>query len=264
MKKIIPFKKDIPFSTNISEITSISLEHNLQVENDSIEGNFIICGTYKVTDSSTTTENYNYEIPFNINLDDRYVLDKVTVDIDNFYYEVINNSLLSVNIDVLIDKIEEKKIIEKLDINLSVNDKSDKEEIEILNVDYSDPFKENVVSKNSYELNREGEKSMDIIEEHELEKKESEKLEKKDIDNDEVEKKEIDDEERMITEAEVKSLFESFDDSDSGYLTYKVYIVREGDTLDNIITKYNTSTEKLEQYNDLKDIKIGDKIIIPC
>ena len=38
----------------------------------------------------------------------------------------------------------------------------------------------------------------------------------------------------------------------------------EGDTIDKIIEKYNITKEELEKYNDLGDIKIGDKLIIPA
>ena len=67
---------------------------------------------------------------------------------------------------------------------------------------------------------------------------------------------------RMNTE-DVKSLFDSFDDSSETYATYKVCIVKESDTIESILLKYGVSREMLEQYNDLSDIKIGDKLIIP-
>ena len=47
------------------------------------------------------------------------------------------------------------------------------------------------------------------------------------------------------------------------YSSYSVYIVREGDTVDSIINKYSIDKEKLQEYNDLKELKIGDKLIIP-
>ena len=67
---------------------------------------------------------------------------------------------------------------------------------------------------------------------------------------------------RLDTE-DVKSLFESFDDSNETYATYKVCIVKESDTIESIVLKYNITKEMLEQYNDISDIKIGDKLIIP-
>ena len=60
-----------------------------------------------------------------------------------------------------------------------------------------------------------------------------------------------------------QNLFDSFDDSSETYSTYHVCIVKENDTVESIILKYNISKEVLEQYNDISDIKIGDKLIIP-
>ena len=75
MKKIIPFKKDIIFKTNISEITSISLENTLSKENDNgITGEFIVSGEYKMSDESIHTENFSYELPFDIHMDEKYNL----------------------------------------------------------------------------------------------------------------------------------------------------------------------------------------------
>ena len=48
------------------------------------------------------------------------------------------------------------------------------------------------------------------------------------------------------------------------YSSYSVYIVREGDTIEQILSKYEITKEILEDYNDLTEIKLGDKIIIPC
>ena len=52
-------------------------------------------------------------------------------------------------------------------------------------------------------------------------------------------------------------------DSEESYKTYSVYIIREGETIDNILNKYKVTKEELEAYNDLKNIGIGSKIIIP-
>ena len=49
----------------------------------------------------------------------------------------------------------------------------------------------------------------------------------------------------------------------SEYVTYKIYIVKENDTLDTILETYNVDKEELSKYNVLDSIKIGDKIIIP-
>jgi len=42
-----------------------------------------------------------------------------------------------------------------------------------------------------------------------------------------------------------------------------VYIVREGDTIDSIMSKYKITRDLLNEYNDLNELKLGDKLIIP-
>jgi hypothetical protein len=96
LKKIIPFKKEIIFKTNLSEITSISLEHTLQVDkNNRVTGEFIVSGEYKMVDTSVNVEPFSFNIPFEVNVDEKYIIDNVIVDIYDFYYEIINNNVLA-------------------------------------------------------------------------------------------------------------------------------------------------------------------------
>ena len=109
MKKVIPFKKEIIIRDNLAEITSISLEHHLDIKDYSVVGDFDITGSYKMNLSSTTTEDFSYNLPFEIALDERYILTNAIVDIEDFYYEVVNDRILSINIEVAIDNLEEKE-----------------------------------------------------------------------------------------------------------------------------------------------------------
>ena len=111
MKKIIPFKKDVIFKTKLGEITSISLEHNLKIIDGTIEGNFIVDGEYKEDLESLSSEPFNLKLPFKNIIDEKYDTSNAIVDIDDFYYEIMDNNVLSVSIDVLVDKLEEKPII---------------------------------------------------------------------------------------------------------------------------------------------------------
>ena len=52
-------------------------------------------------------------------------------------------------------------------------------------------------------------------------------------------------------------------DIDNEYVIYHVYTLKEDDVLGNVISNYNVSLEKVKEYNDLDNIKTGDKIIIP-
>ena len=58
------------------------------------------------------------------------------------------------------------------------------------------------------------------------------------------------------------NIFNGFNEEEK-YVTYHVYPFTENDTLDRVIEKYHTTKETLAKYNDLTDIKVGDKLIIP-
>lgn len=242
MKKIIPFSQDIIFKTNVAEITSISLEHTLQSnDNNFITGELILSGDYKMSDSSTNTEEFSYNLPFDISIDDKYILDNVVIDIDDFYYELINNNILSVNIDVLVDRLEEKEesdlVIEEIE---SIEEKEDiTPEIELELVDSEEV--EPIIASEIYAR--------------------SEENDMKDITISSIE--EVDEELVDEPKEEVRTLFDNFDTSTETYTTYKIYIIKDGDTIESILQAYDVTKEEVEQYNDLRDLKIGDKVIIP-
>ena len=52
-------------------------------------------------------------------------------------------------------------------------------------------------------------------------------------------------------------------DSNETYATYYVYIVKEDDTIDKIMSKFKVSKEDISMYNTIENINAGDKIIIP-
>ena len=253
MKNIIPFKKDVIFKTNIEEITSISLEHNLSIEKDTVRGEFLINGEYKVSEKSTSVDPFNLQIPFEIVIDDRYDTKKATVDIDDFYYEIVNNNVLSVSIDVLVDSLEEKPIV-KIDDLTEVTPVR-----EVLDAD-DDLFtlkdnKEEVLENSREEI----EKAEEKIDEFREEKKEEEKTEKGE---------ECMEEQRENSNVEninekINSLFSQISSDSDTYVEYNVYILRDGDSIDTIMEKYNITLEELKKYNDLSNLQLGDKLIIP-
>ena len=69
-------------------------------------------------------------------------------------------------------------------------------------------------------------------------------------------------EEQQKTSKKEFNLFENIDNSDT-YVTYYVYIVKEQDTIDSIMKKYNIDKESISLYNNLEEIKPGMKLIIP-
>ena len=98
-----------------------------------------------------------------------------------------------------------------------------------------------------------------------LKRKEIEEQEEKVIEEKNEEELEILKDDRCIEEEtpsflEVK---ESIKKQNDTYLTYKVYVFKEGDSVDSIIEKYNVSKDDLSDYNDLDSIKVGSKVVIP-
>ncbi len=192
MKKLIPFRKEIEFKTNLYEVTSISLEHTLKKDGNNVSGSFTLEGEYRVTEASLNTNPFSYELPFTIKIDDIYDTTDAKIDVDDFYYEILDNKTLAVNIEVRIDDLKE--------ILLERNDYMDLD-----NIDMEDS--------------------------------------------------------NVLIENDSKTLFSNFDDDI--YVSYKVHIVRDGDSIDTIMSKYHIDKELLDSYNDTSNIKIGDKIIIP-
>ena len=250
MKQIIPFKKELPFKTKVSDITSISLEREINVQDDGIvSGVFHITGDYKMNEGSINREEFSFDLPFDITLDPRYDIKTVKSDIDDFYYDVINEDTLKVNIDLYVEAeyLPEPEVQEEDNTNeeeSTLVEESSDDRVEP--VSEMDPCNEVVMPEviEISSLDVEDNPLDNIVKEEEEEKRDdmNTKVEDK-LDN------EID-------------LFSNLDDQET-YTTYYVYIVKEDDTVDNIIAKYSITKEDFESYNDISSIKPGDKVIIP-
>ena len=86
--------------------------------------------------------------------------------------------------------------------------------------------------------------------------------EKKEETMEKINTEEIKEETRENDNITASDLFSNLDDSET-YTTYYVYIVKEEDTIDKIISLYGVTKEDIENYNDITSIKPGDKVIIP-
>ena len=244
MKKIIPFEKELMFKTKVCEITAISIEHNYNMEDDDlISGNFLISGEYKMTEGSINREKFEYTIPFDIALDSRYDTNNIVVDIDDFNYSIINNDILKVRIVLYIDG-DLIKNNENNQLELKNNNNEIKEESINLEKEVEEPQIEKSVN-------------YDRKEEKELPKEDIQPEIELNIENINVNNNSVEDDSKYES-----SLFNNLESGET-YSTYHVYIVKEEDTIDKIMEKYSVSKEDLSNYNDLNDIKPGDKVIIP-
>ena len=244
MKKIISFKKELMFKTKVCEITSISLEHVINKKDDDVvSGEFFINGEYKMTEGSINRESYDFKLPFDIALNSNYDVDSVKLDIDNFYYEILNSEILRVNIELLIEAEEKEYIpepVRELPKEELVDDEDFFTEEEKRAMDIEELNFENEIEdiKNSVIDN-----DINIVENHVDKMKKSEEIVNNNI--------------NINT-----NIFDNMSDSET-YSTYYVYIVKEDDTIEKVLDKYGITKEELENYNNLDSFKPYDKIIIP-
>ncbi len=267
MKQIIPFKKELPFKTKVSEITSISLERDINIESEGIiTGAFHITGDYKMNEGSINRENFSFDLPFDITLDPRYDFSTVTSDIEDFYYDVINEDTLKVNIDLYV----EAEYLPESEVPLHEEEPatSDEEEREVEDTPLdTEEAKEETSEENTREIFTE---VPEVKEETFTELAKEEVPEPEELLEEELPKiepiktitEELPQDGREESSTFATDLFSNLDDTET-YTTYYVYIVKEEDTIDKIITKYGVTKEDLESYNDITELKPGDKVIVP-
>ena len=250
MKQIIPFKKDLPFKTKVSDITSISLERKIEIlDGGIVTGTFYITGDYKMNEGSINREKFSFDLPFDITLDPRYDVNSVKADIEDFYYDIINEDTLKVNIDLYIEA--EYLPDTSLDNNiLTEKDKSDNEMNDVQKED--EPVEEDRNIMMESKSDSKNDENIEIEKDKEVT---SEKINNDDATmNSDIERNDVDD--------FANDLFSNLDNTET-YTTYYVYIVKEEDTIDKIISLYGVTKEDIENYNDITSIKPGDKVIIP-
>lgn len=189
---------------------------------------YAIKGYFKINGEYLIRENerdeFDIEIPYLNYIEDNFDISKAKVDIDDFYYEIKDSNHLVINIDILVDGLEEK---EREDI---IDDRDD----------FFEDFIEDVEAK--------GELIDDIDPDNTIET--MNEIEEADISMESIKQVE---ESRPYMETKV----------DSEFVTYRVCIVRETDTLDSILEKYNVTLDTIKKYNVVNEIKNGDKLIIP-
>lgn len=64
-------------------------------------------------------------------------------------------------------------------------------------------------------------------------------------------------ENNSITETKTKN------ETEDEYITYHIHLVKSEDTIESIAKKYNSNIDYLKEFNNIKELKPGEKIIIP-
>lgn len=235
MNKKIDIEKKLDFSKSISDVTAISLEHDLKfIDSDNIQGNLMISGKYKTTLAAEKDEVFNYKVPVEITLTDSLDINTSSVNIIDFIYNVVDDKSLLCKIELAV----EGNIIE--DIRECDGEPIEAKEIELPKIDDKEINTEII--------------SSDVIDD----KIKNEYNGKNEL----IEEKREEVEEKMEEIEDGEQLF-NIDNSKESFGTFIVYMVRQNETINSIISKYNTTIEEIEKYNDIKDLSIGSKLIIP-
>lgn len=146
MNEIVSFTKEIEFNTDIDKITSISIEHTICLDKDNVvKGDLILTGTYRINQITQIDSPFSYKIPIDIVLDSKYDLSNMTIDIDNFTYDILDNKKLKVDVDLILDKLEKlEKNDEILDVNDLFLEKEDEKDLSLIKDDEknTDEFEE--------------------------------------------------------------------------------------------------------------------------
>ena len=237
MNKIIPFTKVITLNERFDEIKKIALDDTLMLEDSYlIKGDLIVRGCYKTEEKE---ENFTYPMPVEIAIDSKYDTSKCSINIDDFYYEIINEQSIRVKIDLMLDDLyykEEKE--EKTELVLEDNRNNYEDE---LKEEYD--FKEEVF--NNKILNNQDVFNADVLNNNSSNINEAGNV--KEVNN---------------GNNNINDLFKETSD-DMEYSIYRVYTVMENDTLEYIMDKYQVDRETLAAFNNLDNLQMGMKLIIP-
>lgn len=234
MKSIVPYTKDIKFDSKLAEICSISLEHEMHVNDAEIEGNFIISGEYKSHEVSVNKESFLYKLPFSIDVTDNIVKESIDFEITDFTYEIVEDDILRVDIEFSVTAMEEEKEEVTIDRDAMIDEintiffESDEREVEEETIEEEEETMPNIIVE-------EVEKQEDV----------------KGID------------EVRLDQESADLILDSASNKDDEYTTYYIHLVKNGDTLESIISTYQTDITILKKYNSIDNINVGDKIIIP-
>ena len=254
MKQIVPFTRKISFDTSVDEITSISLDKTIKnIEDSIISGVFDLYLEYKESDISVSTLKYTSTIPFDIDVDSKYSLKNVKVDIDDFYYEIEDDDVV-LHIDLLVDNLEYEE--EELESIITKHDEREDDELDKI---FDEEEIDDIELDDKEDVKLDDDRKIDEIKPLDKEEQKEEKT----VNKEEDLFKELDEKIVDVKTSPKVPIFETFDPKNETYVTYNVHIVREEDNIETICLKYGVTKEELSYYNDISIIKLGDKLIVP-
>lgn len=179
--------------------------------------------------------------------------------------EILGNFILNGDYKTHELSVNKEHFEHVLPFRVDISSRIDRESVDLAIQDFTYEIKDNDTLKVNIEycVN-----ALELKEENKQEENKQEELFERVEDDDTLEDMldnmdEPSDENRNVTEDDKKTILESINEQDESFVTYHIHIMQENDTIDTICTKYNTTSNILNEYNDLSTVAIGDKLIIP-
>ncbi len=248
MKENYLIEKEIKFSNNIAEIISISLEEKHEFKDNKVEGNFIVSGEYKIHEISLNKEKFSYKIPFSQEIKNDIDPETLELEITNFVYDSDNDNLY-VTINYLITG--DRKDILLFDDEEDLDEFLKSREVDLVIDDINNDIDDCLEKQEERVVIEGSEKNSEENLEEKREVKEVEPIVEEDKIND------------RDMEQSKEELLKNVNVDDDNYITYKVHIVKQEDTEESIMLKYNITMDDLKEYNNYTNLSLGDKLIIP-
>lgn len=218
-------KKIINYEKDILFKTSIGSISSISLEHDFTVDDGYLRGDFIVSGEYKMNELSINKEPFSYHLPLEYELEP-NVDVESLTYDVEN--------------FEYNVKGDELSVYIDFGIRYDEKEVEPVIPPVKEIDIDDLILKGTLEDDEEREEEEPTIEEVKEEK---------------CEEVRMDDEDK-------KTIMNSVGEDDT-YVKYHVHIVREGDTLESIASKYNVTVDLIKEYNSCDVLNIKDKIIIP-
>ena len=169
------------------------------------------------------------------------------------------NVLLSGSYKMTEASVIEEDFFYKIPFSVSLSKRVNKDSIKIEIDDFKYNITKDVLNVNvdlDFSCEEVIEENNNIVEEINLDNIDKE-VEEINLDNKEIEETDYE------IEDNIKNITTNYINNENKYYTYKVYIVKDNDNIETICNKYKVKENDLKEYNDLSEIKVGDKLIIP-
>ena len=212
---------------------------------------------------------FTKEVKFNSNISEI-----LSISLEHDYtlndYEILGNFIVSGEYKTHEVSVNKEKFEFVLPFSVSLTSKLKKESLEFNIEDFTYELLDENILKVEIEYSVKGEEEPENIVEFEKNESEDDNFEEllEEISNEnkkheESTKEELTREPKEENNSNKEIVLNEINKGDNTFVTYHIHILKDNETIENVCTKYNTTKDVLGEYNDLSNLTLGDKILIP-